>query len=458
MSPHFSRAALASGSALLTAGAFAASAHAAFPGTNGRVAFESQPRIELTGLYSFNGAQILTSAADGTDIKPLVDVSDDEWEAHDPVWSADGKWLAYVLKGRNQENQGFEEIHVIGSDGSDDRDLPAPSMRVGMPAFSPDGQWIAFVNRDDRALWVVKADGSAPATEVPLGESEGNVANPQWSPDGKWIAFDGIGSENGRDIFVVAAAGGEPKAVAGDGNDEWEDMTRPNWAPDGSAIVFAYDADGGTAIMDVPVKDGDDTGAMTELADEHSYEDVDFDDLGEPAYSPDGKVVVFSASRWNNQSAPGLLKIAQFGAQGLFTIPAAGLEGGAAPTPFAGDEDAFYRAPDWQPVPAAKPVPVASQPPVVSTGGVAGQQQRRCGSRRHFTIRLRPRGEKLAMARVIVNGKRVKVKPGRRWTAVVDLRSLPKKRFKVDITVWTKSGKRYHEVRRYWTCTAARRS
>jgi hypothetical protein len=33
---------------------------------------------------------------------------------------------------------------------------------------------------------------------------------------------------------------------------------------------------------------------------------------------------------------------------------------------------------------------------------------------------------------------------------------MPKRRFKVDITVWTASGKRFHEVRRYWTCTPAR--
>jgi len=73
---------------------------------------------------------------------------------------------------------------------------------------------------------------------------------------------------------------------------------------------------------------------------------------------------------------------------------------------------------------------------------VMGVSQHRCGSRRDFVIRLRPRGAKIAMARVIVNGKRVKAHPGKRWTARVDLRTLPKKRFKVDITVWTKSGKR----------------
>jgi Tol biopolymer transport system component len=448
MSPHFSRAALASGGALLTAGAFAASAHAAFPGTNGRVAFEAIPRFSSpAGFYSFNDSRILTAAANGTDIRPLVDVSDDDAEAHDPVWSADGKWVAYVLKGRNQENQGFEEIHVIGADGDGDRDLPAPEMRVGMPAFSPDGTQIAFVDRDDRGLWVVKADGSAAATPVPLGDYDSNVANPQWSPDGKWIAFD-----NGSDILVVAAGGGDPREIAGD-NEVPGQRRYPNWAPDGSALVFELQYEDST-IRDIPMKDGEADGEMQRLV------TADWPDRVErPAYSPDGKRVIFAATETSRIIlGRRLLQQEDGAAQGLYTIPAAGIGEDDEPTPFASDEEALYTAPDWQPVAVVKQTPVASKPPVISTGGVAGQQQRRCGSRRRFTIRLRPRGEKLAMARVIVNGKRAKVKPGRRWTAVVDLRSLPKKRFKVDITVWTKSGKRYHEVRRYWTCTAARRS
>ena len=60
---------------------------------------------------------------------------------------------------------------------------------------------------------------------------------------------------------------------------------------------------------------------------------------------------------------------------------------------------------------------------------------RKCVSRRRFRIRLRrARGVKLVSATVHVNGKRVKVVRGRRLTSTVDLRALPKGRFKVRIT------------------------
>ena len=66
-----------------------------------------------------------------------------------------------------------------------------------------------------------------------------------------------------------------------------------------------------------------------------------------------------------------------------------------------------------------------------------------------------PRGEEVRKAIVKVNGKRVKVKRGKRLTAVVDLRGLTKERYKVNITLRLKGGGKVTGVRRYWTCTPA---
>jgi hypothetical protein len=56
-----------------------------------------------------------------------------------------------------------------------------------------------------------------------------------------------------------------------------------------------------------------------------------------------------------------------------------------------------------------------------------------------------------------VNGRRVQVVRGARLTAPVDLRTLPKGRFKVDITVVTADGRRIKGTRRYRTCAPKRR-
>lgn len=88
----------------------------------------------------------------------------------------------------------------------------------------------------------------------------------------------------------------------------------------------------------------------------------------------------------------------------------------------------------------------------------APQGGRRCVSRRNFRIRLsEPRGDALASATVFVNGKRVKVVRGKRLTARVDLRGLPKGRYTVRIVAKTVLERTIQGKRRYRTCVPSRR-
>ncbi|HET8951091.1 MAG TPA: hypothetical protein VFN44_11290, partial [Solirubrobacteraceae bacterium] len=79
---------------------------------------------------------------------------------------------------------------------------------------------------------------------------------------------------------------------------------------------------------------------------------------------------------------------------------------------------------------------------------------KRCVSRRKFRIRVRKiKGQALyERVEVSVNGKRAKVVRGVRDTATVDLRGLPKGRFKVRITVTLADGRKVSSTRRYRTC------
>ena len=101
-------------------------------------------------------------------------------------------------------------------------------------------------------------------------------------------------------------------------------------------------------------------------------------------------------------------------------------------------------------------VPSGTQPSAPAGGALGEQASSECLSDRRFKIRLRvPRGEEVRKAIVKVNGKRVKVKRGKRLTAIVDLRGLTKERYKVSITLRLKGGGKVTGVRRYWTCTPA---
>ena len=58
---------------------------------------------------------------------------------------------------------------------------------------------------------------------------------------------------------------------------------------------------------------------------------------------------------------------------------------------------------------------------------------------------------------MLVNGKRVKTVTGKKVTAPVDLRGLPKGQFVVKVTMTTATGKTLTQTRKYKTCTPKRR-
>ena len=109
----------------------------------------------------------------------------------------------------------------------------AAIQRVGAPALSPDGKWIAYdltttdmaANKRNPALWLMRADGSN-ARKIAAGGS------PVWSPDGKTIAFS-----SGSDIVLYDVASGKtkklPELTGGAG--------AMKWLPNGSALLVVSD-------------------------------------------------------------------------------------------------------------------------------------------------------------------------------------------------------------------------
>jgi imidazolonepropionase-like amidohydrolase/Tol biopolymer transport system component len=102
------------------------------------------------------------------------------------------------------------------------------------------------------------------------------------SPDGKQILFDLLG-----DLYVMPAAGGEAKALTH--SMAWENQAR--WSPDGKRITYMSDAGGGDNVW---VMDADGSKA-------HAVTNEDFRLLNNPVWHPNGEYIVarkhFSGTR-----------------------------------------------------------------------------------------------------------------------------------------------------------------
>jgi tricorn protease len=125
------------------------------------------------------------------------------------------------------------------------------------------------------SIWVSSRDGST----VRRLTSGGHEGKPIFSPDGSQIAFTGD-YDGTRGVYVVAAAGGEPRRLTY----HPADIGVAGWSPDGKQIVFASAraafANGVVQLFTVPIEGG----PATQLP---------FPRASEASFSPDGARIAY---------------------------------------------------------------------------------------------------------------------------------------------------------------------
>lgn len=157
-----------------------------------------------------------------------------------PAWSPDEKSIVY-----SREVNGYKKLFAKSFQG-EPRQLTTGTADDIQPKWSPDGRSVLFVRSNQPRGKLEPGDvfgrfdgGDIWSTDLNSGKEERfiqNAFNPSFSPNGSYIAVDASWA-GPRRIWIVDAKGLNPQQVTSE-NTEAVDHLEPAWSPDGKNIVF----------------------------------------------------------------------------------------------------------------------------------------------------------------------------------------------------------------------------
>ena len=207
----------------------------------------------------------------------LRQLTDGAWNDSSPVWSPDGKRIAFL-----SNRSGTSQLHVMWVDTRESLQLTRLERAPGGITWSPDGTHIAFTNfvPDESPILPVRLPPVPRGAQLARGAVV--IDRPSWASDGTGPTTKGY-----THISIIdASVGGTPRQVTS-GN---FNHSAPSWAADGKSIYVS-----GIRKPDAEYLVGDSeiyvvnlaTETITPLTDRHGPD-------SNPEVSPDGRWVAYT--------------------------------------------------------------------------------------------------------------------------------------------------------------------
>ena len=191
-----------------------------------------------------------------------------EKNSRSPEWSPNGNKIVYHTdNGEVNTSTGYRPTHiaVLNTQDSTIKRLTGGNSFNFLPAWSPDGNWVAFLSDRARSkeynLWKIPSD-SGTVIQITSDFNDLNdlgiidARSPKtlsWSKDGNSIAFARLTKSNqgyDSDIYSVPSTGGSKSRIV---SSQWDDFC-PAYSPDGTTIAFISNRSGTNEIWTMDLK------------------------------------------------------------------------------------------------------------------------------------------------------------------------------------------------------------
>ncbi len=153
--------------------------------------------------------------------------------------------IAYVTKSGARHT-----LWVADADGENSQTALTSPEPIISPAWSPNGQQLAYVSFESRKPVIYVHDVSTGRRRL-VANFKGSNSAPAWAPDGRSLAVT-LSRDGGSQIYSIDANGGEPRRLTQSSGID----TEPRFSADGRSIYFVSDRGGAPQIYRMPANGG----------------------------------------------------------------------------------------------------------------------------------------------------------------------------------------------------------